>query len=69
MIQNGTRRSVPAIPARRYDATGRLPLRGFGDLLRREDDDFEGGRNWALILMFSAMFSAPLLPCIALIAI
>lgn len=67
MIQQSNLKSVPTIPAAWHKAAAYAGKRGRGDRLVAEDDDFEGGRNWAMIILFSAVSIVPLgLVCLAL---
>lgn len=59
MMQQGNLKSVPAIPAAWQTASLSAHWER-GDRRLSDDDNFEGGRNWALIILFSAMLCLPL---------
>lgn len=66
MIHQSNLKSVPTIPAAWQKAAAYASKRGLGEMRLAEDDDFEGGRNWAMIILFSAMSIVPLgLVCLA----
>ncbi len=66
MTGNGGIRSVPSVPLVWHGSQG---VAGADNRRWLYGDDRDGGRNWAVLLAFAAMMSAPLWPCLVLIAI
>lgn len=69
MIHHNGIRSVPAMPASWRDASTNGGPWNAGNKRWSDDDDFEGGRNWALIILFAALLTVPVLPCIIYLVI
>ncbi|SMC65198.1 hypothetical protein [Rhizobium sp. RU36D] len=66
MIDRGGVKSVPSVPLK---SSGARVVASSMDMRLRDEDDRDGGRNWALILLFSAMFSGPVWPYLMFLAI